>query len=161
VSIPNVSSVFGTHMLQVFQTCLNCFICVLLYVASVASRCFKSRSGCCTYCNCVTTICHKYFICFRYMLHRFYLDVVKVDIVFECYSWTHLPQPPVCSRWARMHACGSGGARAASTGNESGRRSRRGAPAWAHTCAGNRAAWASRACGRARWQAKRARASKR
>jgi hypothetical protein len=33
---------YGLSVLSVF---CKCFICLLLYVASVASRCFKSRSG--------------------------------------------------------------------------------------------------------------------
>ena len=101
-----------TYVASVSDACLKCLICFLLYVASVASRCFKSRSGCCTCCNGISTICHRYFICFRRMLQRFHLDFVKVDLVFKCCSGTHLPQPPACSCWARVHACRSGGARA-------------------------------------------------
>jgi hypothetical protein len=112
---------FCTRMLQVFQTHVSSVSSIFfLYVASVASECFKSRSVCCTCCNDILTICPKYFICFRHMLQMFHLDIIKVDLVFECYSGTHLPQPLTCSCWAHVHACGSGGARAASTRNESG-----------------------------------------
>jgi hypothetical protein len=99
---------------------LKCFICFLLYVASVASGCFKSRSGYCTCCNGVSTVCPKCFICFRRMLQRFHLDLTKVDLVFECCSGTHLLRPPACSCWARVHACGSGRARAAGVGTSAG-----------------------------------------
>ena len=68
-----------TYVASVSDAYLKCFICLPLYVASVASGCLKSRSGCCTCCNGVLTVCSKYFICFRCMLHRFYLDVAKVD----------------------------------------------------------------------------------
>jgi hypothetical protein len=35
--------------LQVFEKhVFKCFICLQTHVASVASECFKSRSGCCT-----------------------------------------------------------------------------------------------------------------
>jgi hypothetical protein len=68
------------YIASVSDACPMCFICLLLYyVASVASGCFKSRSGCFTYCNGVSTICFKYFIYFRCMLQMFYLDVTKVD----------------------------------------------------------------------------------
>ena len=66
-----------------FHVSCKCFICILLHVASVASGCFKSKSGCCTCCNGVSTICHKCFICFRHILQMFYLDVAKVDLVLH------------------------------------------------------------------------------
>ena len=68
-----------TYVASVLDACLKCFICLLLYVASVASGCFEIRSGCCTCCNGVSTICSKCFIHFRRMLQMFYLDVAKVD----------------------------------------------------------------------------------
>jgi hypothetical protein len=40
------------------------------------------------------------------MLQMFHLYVAKVDLVFECCSWTHLSQLRACSCWARVHACG-------------------------------------------------------
>ena len=61
------------------HVCCKCFICLLLYVASVASECFKSRSGCCTCCNGVSAVCSKCFICFRRMLRSFHPDIAKVD----------------------------------------------------------------------------------
>jgi hypothetical protein len=79
--------VLYTYVASVLDACLKCFICVLFYIASVASECFKSRSRYCTCCNDVSTICPKYFICFRRMSQKFYLDVTKVDLVFECCSW--------------------------------------------------------------------------
>jgi len=56
------------------------FMCILLYVTSVASGCFKSGLGCCTCCNDVSTVC---FICFRRMLQIFYLDVAKIDMLLH------------------------------------------------------------------------------
>jgi hypothetical protein len=64
---------------MVTDACLKCFIYLLLYVASVATRCFKSRSGYCICCNSVSTVCSKCYICFRRMLQRFHLDITKVD----------------------------------------------------------------------------------
>ena len=64
---------------SVSNACFKCFICLLLYVASVASGCFKSRSGCCSCCNGVPIVCSKCFIYFRCMLQRFHLDIAKVD----------------------------------------------------------------------------------
>jgi hypothetical protein len=57
----------------------KCFICLLLYVASVASECFKSRSGV-THVAMAIHVCFKYFIYFRRMLQVFHLDVLKVDL---------------------------------------------------------------------------------
>jgi hypothetical protein len=54
------------------------------------------------------------------MLQRFHQDVAKVDLVFECCSGTHLPQPLAYSCWARVRACGSGGTCAVGAGNEGG-----------------------------------------
>jgi hypothetical protein len=34
---------------SVSKVCFKCFICLLLYVTSVVSECFESRSGCCTW----------------------------------------------------------------------------------------------------------------
>jgi hypothetical protein len=77
---PNVSSVFlYTYVVSVSDACLKCFICLLLYVVSVVSRCFKSRSGCCICCNDVSIVRCKGFIYFRRTLQRFHLDVTKVD----------------------------------------------------------------------------------
>ena len=64
------------------DVCFQCFICHLLYVASVASV-FKSRSGCLTYCNGVSSVCPKYFIYFRLILQIFYLNVTKIDLVLH------------------------------------------------------------------------------
>jgi hypothetical protein len=91
---------------SVSDTCIKCFICFLSYVASIATGCFKSRSGCCTCCNNVSIVCLKCFIYFRCMLQRFHLDVAKVDLAFECCSGTHLPQllgPRACV-WERRGA---------------------------------------------------------
>jgi hypothetical protein len=89
-----------TYVVSVSDACLKCFICFLLYVAS---KCFKSKSGCCTCCNSVSTICHKYFISFRRILQMFRLDVAKVDLVFECCSgtlWGYNPRYPQGCTWA-------------------------------------------------------------
>ena len=48
-------------------------------VASVLSRCCKSRSRCCIYMH-VASICFKCFRCFICILQVFHLDVAKVDI---------------------------------------------------------------------------------
>jgi hypothetical protein len=38
-------------------------------------------SECCIYCNgYVANVCSKYFICFRRMLHIFYLRIAKADL---------------------------------------------------------------------------------
>jgi hypothetical protein len=47
----NGFQVFSYVFAIVSDTCFKCFICLQMYVASVASRCFKSRSGCCTCCK--------------------------------------------------------------------------------------------------------------
>jgi hypothetical protein len=122
------------YVASVSDACLKCCICILLYVASVASGCFKSRLWCCTCCNGVLTVCPKCIICFICLLQKFYLDVTKLDLVFDCCSGTHLSQPPACCCWAHVHACGSRGARATGAGNESGHGARRG-PAHEH-CTG-------------------------
>jgi hypothetical protein len=76
-----------TYIANVSDACLKCFICLLLYVASVATRCFKSRPGCCTCCNGVSTVCFKCFIYFRSMLQRFHLYVAKVDRSVALRGW--------------------------------------------------------------------------
>jgi hypothetical protein len=135
-SIPNVSSIFSEVCckcvyLDVAKMCCKCFIYMLrmfamilqvfqthvssvssvffLYVASVASRCFKNRSGCWMGCNDVSSVCPKYFICFRRMLQMFHLDVAKVDLDCTCCSGTHLSQPPACSYWSRACVWERGG----------------------------------------------------
>ena len=40
-----VSSVFQVFFASVSDACFKCFICLFLYVASVASECFRSRLG--------------------------------------------------------------------------------------------------------------------
>jgi hypothetical protein len=107
------------YVASVSNACLKCLIYLLLYIESVESGCFKSRSGCCTCCNGVSTVCPKYFICFRRMWQMFHSDVTKVDLMFEWCSGTHLPQATSCSCWARVHACGSGGTWAVGTENKS------------------------------------------
>ena len=76
---PMFHLIFYRCVVNVSNARLKCFIYLLLYIASVASECFKSRSRCCTCCNGVSTVCSKYFICFRRMLQMFHLDVTKVD----------------------------------------------------------------------------------
>ena len=68
------------------HVCCKCFKCTsqVFHVSSfMCCKCciwmFKSRSGCYTCCNGVSTVCYKCFICFRRMLQRFYPDVAKVD----------------------------------------------------------------------------------
>jgi hypothetical protein len=78
-SIGNVLSVF----LHVCCKCFQMHISSVLSIYKLASGYFKSRSRCCIYCNSVLTLCPKCFIYFRHMLQRFYLNVVKVDLVFE------------------------------------------------------------------------------
>jgi hypothetical protein len=39
------SSIFHVFDASVSETCLKCFICLQTCVTSIASRCFKSRSG--------------------------------------------------------------------------------------------------------------------
>jgi hypothetical protein len=68
-----------THKLQVFYLDVayvliwfqvffcKCFICLLLYIASVASRCFKSRSAVARVAMAIRA-CFKCFIFFRRML---------------------------------------------------------------------------------------------
>jgi hypothetical protein len=36
---------FSIVFVSVLDTCFTCFTCILLYVATVISGCFKSRSG--------------------------------------------------------------------------------------------------------------------
>ena len=43
---PMLHLFFYTYVASVLDACLKCFICLLLCVASVASACFKSKSGC-------------------------------------------------------------------------------------------------------------------
>jgi hypothetical protein len=104
-SILNVSSIFHMYiasvfiwMLYMFHTyvvsvlfgcCIcfdmvssvfcKCFICLLLYVASVASGYFKSRSGVAHVAMAIRA-CFKCFIFFRRMLQAFHLDFSKVDL---------------------------------------------------------------------------------
>jgi hypothetical protein len=85
------------YVASVSDACLKCFICLLWYVASVAFECFKNRSRCCTCWNDVLTICLKCFIYFRRILQRFHPDVVKVNLMFESCSGTHLPHSLACS----------------------------------------------------------------
>ena len=60
---------------QVFSCVFcKCFICLLLYIASVASGCFKSKSSVAH----VAMAIHACFNCFRRMLQVFHLDVSKV-----------------------------------------------------------------------------------
>jgi hypothetical protein len=40
---------FSGVFANVSETCFKCFICLLLYVASIVSECFKTRSGCCAW----------------------------------------------------------------------------------------------------------------
>jgi hypothetical protein len=87
----------------VFQTHVSSVSSVFFYMLQVLHL---NISGCCTYCNGVSTIYPKCFIYFRRMLQMFHLYVAKVDLVFECCSWTHLSQLRACSCWARVHACG-------------------------------------------------------
>jgi hypothetical protein len=56
------------------------------YIASVLYRCCKSKLGCYTCCNGISSICPKYFICFRRMLQVFHLDDAKVelDVAYAC-----------------------------------------------------------------------------
>jgi hypothetical protein len=44
------SSVFRCFFASVLEACFKCFICLQTYVATVASRCFKSRLDVCTCC---------------------------------------------------------------------------------------------------------------
>jgi hypothetical protein len=47
----NGFQVFLGVFANISNSCFKCFICLHMYVASVVSECFKSRSGCCIYCN--------------------------------------------------------------------------------------------------------------
>jgi hypothetical protein len=58
--------IFRCFFASVSFTCFKCFVCLLLYIASVVSRCFKSRSG-------ITHIAMAIHICF------------KVSSVFQTY----------------------------------------------------------------------------
>ena len=62
----------------VFKCMFQMFHLFQTYVASVLSRCCKSRSGCCIYVH-VASVCFKCFTCFIGMLQVFYIDVAKVD----------------------------------------------------------------------------------
>jgi hypothetical protein len=138
---------------MVFQVYVSNVSSVLhTYVASVLSRCCKSRSGCCIYMH----VASVYFKCFICTLQRFHLHVPYVlqwlhtcfpgvsDICCKyssrCYKSrtgvAHVVVGPTCrshmySCCARMHARGIGGARATSAGNEASA-DRDVAPAWAH-----------------------------
>jgi hypothetical protein len=57
------------------------FICVHMYVASVALRCCI----CCTDYTCVASVCFKCFNYFKRILQVFYLDVAYV-----CSAHTHM-----------------------------------------------------------------------
>ena len=57
----------------------KCFIYLLLYVASVASGCFKSISGVARVAMAIRA-CFKCFIFFRCMLQAFHLDFSKVHL---------------------------------------------------------------------------------
>jgi hypothetical protein len=68
-----------------------CFKCMFqmfhlfqMYVASVSSRCCKSRSGCCIYMH-VAGVCFKCFRCFICMLQVFYPDVVYAAMATTCF----------------------------------------------------------------------------
>jgi hypothetical protein len=79
-SIPNVSSVFYTHMLQVFLTHVSSVPSVFFYVLEVLHLDIsKVERDVCTCYNGVSIVCCKSFICFRRMLQKFHLDVAKVD----------------------------------------------------------------------------------
>jgi hypothetical protein len=84
-SIPNVSSIFCTCILHVFH--LSSFV----YCNCCISMFLKVNRDVCTCCNGVSIVCPKRFIYFRRMLQRSYLNVAKIDLVFECSSGTHLP----------------------------------------------------------------------
>ena len=68
------------HVVMAIHVCFKCMFQIFLqfqtYVASVLSRCCKSRSGCCIYMH-VASICFKCFRCFIRMLQVFHLDVGK------------------------------------------------------------------------------------
>jgi hypothetical protein len=101
---------FFVHVsLQVFHTHVSGVLYLLSYVASVTSGCLKSRSGYCTHCNGVSTICLKCFICFRRMLQIFHMNVVKVV-------------GPIAA--GPVHTCRSERAQAAGVENGNERRSR-------------------------------------
>jgi hypothetical protein len=75
------------QVFQVFQT----------YAANVLSECFKSKSWYCTRCNgytrmfqvLVSSVCFKYFICFRCMLQMFHLDATKVNLALHMLLWLY------------------------------------------------------------------------
>jgi hypothetical protein len=78
------------YMFQVFHVFQT-------YAVNVSSKCFKSRSWCCTCCNGYTT-CFKCFIYFQTMLQLFYLDVLKVDLVLHVFFYSgvvHVAMAPV------------------------------------------------------------------
>jgi hypothetical protein len=51
----NVFQVYLGIFVDVLGACFKCFIYLLLCVSSVASGCFKSRSGCCIYVHTTST----------------------------------------------------------------------------------------------------------
>jgi hypothetical protein len=83
---------------SVSYACFKCFICLHLYVATVASGCFKSRSGVAYIAMAIQT-CFKCFICFTRMLQVFHLDVLKVDLG-EAHAAVASAAP-----WVTVHAC--------------------------------------------------------
>ena len=78
-----------TYVASVADACLKCFICLLLYVASVAFRCFKSRSGCCICCNSCTRMLQVFIpnvlsIFCTHIFQVFQTHVSSVSSVFFC-----------------------------------------------------------------------------
>jgi hypothetical protein len=74
------------HVLMAIHVCFKCMLQMLhlfqTYVASVLSRCCKSRFGCCIYMH-VVSICFR---CFIRMLQEFHLDAADVCNDFQVFS---------------------------------------------------------------------------
>jgi hypothetical protein len=68
----------------------------------------------------VSDVCCQCFNCFGHMLQVFHLDVAKVDLVLHMLQLDPSGAATCCSCWARVHACGCGGVRAAGMGNSAG-----------------------------------------
>ena len=109
--VPNVASrSFNNrsdvaHVAMIIHVCLKCmfqmFHMFQTYVASVSSRCCKSRSGYCIYIH-VKSLRFKCFRCFIRMLQVFHLDVVYVlQLLHMCFSsffWCFVSVSDVCCK---------------------------------------------------------------
>jgi len=94
---------FQTYVASVFIWMLYIFLQWLFKRFQVFLQVFQ------TYVASVSTV-------FKRVLQVFHIDVAKVDLLFA-----HVVVGPICRNrllcWARLHACGCGGVRAAGMGN--------------------------------------------